>query len=72
MCLRLHEKDLFALLLRHGQLYYLTDVATIKVAKELYLTLHELMHWHEGGFLGGAKPADQWVANIGEPINCLR
>jgi hypothetical protein len=25
---------------------------------------HELMHWHEGGLLGGAKPANQLVANI--------
>ncbi len=32
---------------------------------------HELMHWHEVGFLGGAKPADQLVANIGKPGNCL-
>jgi hypothetical protein len=32
------------------------DVATIEVAEELYLMLHELMHWHEGGLLGGAKP----------------
>jgi hypothetical protein len=33
----------------------LTDVATTKVIKELYLMLHEVMHWHEGGLLGGAK-----------------
>ncbi len=50
----------------------MTDVATIKVGEELYSMPHELMHWHEGGLLGGAKPADQLVADIGEPSNCLR
>jgi hypothetical protein len=30
------------------------------------------MHWHEGGLLGGTKPVDQLVANIGEPDNCLK
>jgi hypothetical protein len=72
MCLGLRKEDLFALLLRRRQLHRLTDVATIKVAKKLYLTLLELMHWHEGGLLGGAKPADQLVANIGEPGNYLK
>ncbi len=33
---------------------------------------HELMHWHEGELLGGTKPADQLVANIGEPANNLK
>jgi hypothetical protein len=44
MCLGLHEEDLFGLLLRCGQLHHLTDVATVKVYKEQYSTLHELMH----------------------------
>jgi hypothetical protein len=34
--------------------------------------LHELIHWHGGGHLGSAKPADQLVTNIGEPGNCLK
>jgi hypothetical protein len=52
--------------------YHLLEVATIKVAEELYSTSHGFMHWHEGGFLGSTKPADQLVANIGEPRDCLR
>jgi hypothetical protein len=48
------------------------DVTTAKVAEKLYSTLHELMHWHEGGLLGSAKPVDQLVmTNIGEPGDCI-
>ncbi len=56
MRLRLHEEDLLALLLHCGQLHRSMDVATVKVAEELYLMLHEFMHRHEGGLFGGAKP----------------
>jgi hypothetical protein len=49
------------------------DIATDKVAEELYLMPHEVMHWHEGRLLGGAKPTNQLVAaNIQEPSNCLK
>ncbi len=58
MCLGLHEEDLFALLLRCGKLHHSMDVATIKVTEELYLTLHELMHWHEGGLLCDTKSGE--------------
>ncbi len=34
--------------------------------------LHELVQWHESGLLGSTKPADQLVANIGEPGNGLK
>jgi hypothetical protein len=44
MCLGLRKEDLFALLLHCGKLHRLTDVATVKVAEELYSMLHELMH----------------------------
>jgi hypothetical protein len=47
------------------------DVTTRKVAEELYLMPHELMRWHEGGLLGGAKPSDQLVTDIGDD-NCLK
>ncbi len=40
MHLELHKEDLFAFLLRYGQLDCSTDVATVKVAEELYLMLH--------------------------------
>jgi hypothetical protein len=30
------------------------------------------MHWHEAKLLGGTKPVDQMVADIGEPGNCLK
>ncbi len=48
------------------------EVATVEIADELYLTPHELMHWHEGRLLGGTKPVDQLAANIWEPSNCLK
>jgi hypothetical protein len=48
------------------------EVATIKIADELYLTPHEFMYWHEGGLLGSTKPGDQLVPYIGEPDNCLK
>ncbi len=47
-------------------------VATLEIAEELYSTPHELVHWHESGLLGSTKPADQLVANIGEPGNSLK
>ncbi len=56
MRLGLREEDLFALLLSCGQLHCLTDVATVKVAEELYLMPHEFMHQHEGRHLGCVKP----------------
>jgi hypothetical protein len=72
MRLGLRKEDLFALLLCHGQLHCSMEIATVEVAEELYLTPHELMHRHEGGILGSAKPADQLVTNIGEPGDCLK
>jgi hypothetical protein len=66
------KEDLFGLLLSCRQLHCWADVATVKVAVELYLMLHELIHLHEGGLLGGAKPTNQLVANISEPGNCLK
>ncbi len=72
MRLGLRKEDLFVFLLHRGQLHSSMDVATIKVAEELYLTPHELMNWHESGLLSGAKPADQLVVNIGEPDNCSK
>ncbi len=72
MHLGLRKEDLFALLLCHGHFHCLTKVAAIKVAEELYLMPHELMHQHEGGLLSSTKPANQLVANIGEPGNCLK
>jgi hypothetical protein len=52
MRLGLRKEDLFTLLVHCGYLHCLSEVATIKVAHELYSTLHELMHWHEDGLLG--------------------
>ncbi len=72
MHLRLHKEDLFTLLLPCGYFHCLTEVATLKIAEELYSTLHQLMHWHESGLLGSTKPAVQLVANIGKPGNGLK
>jgi hypothetical protein len=69
MNLGLCEEDLFTLLLHHGHFNCLTEVATLKIAEELYLLPHELVHWHESGLLGRTKPADQLVADIGETGN---
>jgi hypothetical protein len=69
--LRLHEEDLFTLLLRHGYVHRLTEVVTLEVAEKLHSTPHELMHWHESGLLGCTKPGNQLVANVGEPGNGL-
>jgi hypothetical protein len=65
--LRLREEDLFTLLLRRGYVHCLTEVVALEVAKKLYLTTHELVHRHESGLLGCTKPANQLVANVGEP-----
>ncbi len=67
MRLRLHEKDLFILLLCCGYFHHLMEVAILKIAEKLYSTPHELVHRHESGLLGSTKPADQLVAYIGEP-----
>jgi hypothetical protein len=70
--LRLCKEDLFPLLLRHGHFHCLTEVATLKLAEELYSIPHELMHWHEGRLLGRTKPEDQLVPNVGEPGDGLK
>ena len=69
--LRLREEDLFTLLLRRGYVHHSMEVVTLKVAEKLHSTPHELVHWHESGLLGRAKPANQLVANVGEPGNGL-
>jgi hypothetical protein len=72
MHLGLRKEDLFTLLLRRMHFNHLTEVATLEIAEELYKTPHELMHRHESRLLGSTKPADQLVANIGEPGNGLK
>jgi hypothetical protein len=70
--LRLRKEDLFTLLLRHGYVHCSMEVVALEVAEKLYLMTHELVHWHESGLLGRTKPANQLVANIGEPGNGLK
>ncbi len=72
VCLRLRKEDLFTLLLRCGNVHCLTEVVALKVAEKLYSTMHELVHRHESGLLGRTKPANQLVANVGEPSNGLK
>jgi hypothetical protein len=72
MRLGLCKEDLFALLLHCEHFHHLMDVATVEVAEELYFMPHEVMHRHEGGILGSTKPADQLVADIKEPGDCLK
>ncbi len=40
MCLGLRKEDLFTLLLRRGYFHHSTEVATLKIAEELYSTPH--------------------------------
>jgi hypothetical protein len=70
--LRLHDEDLFTLLLRHGYVHCLTEVVTLEVAEKLHLMPHELVHQHESGLLCHTKPANQLVANVGEPGDGLK
>ncbi len=70
--LRLREEDLFTLLLRCRYVHCLTEVVTLEVAEKLHSTPHELVHFHESGLLGRMKPANQLVANAGEPSNGLK
>ncbi len=67
--LRLREEVLFTLFLRCRYIHCSTEVVTLEVAEKLHSTPHELMHWHESGLLGHTKPANQLVANVGEPGN---
>ncbi len=64
MRLRLRKEDMFTLLLHRRYIHCSTEVTTLAVAEKLYLTLLELMHWHESGFLGRTKPANELVAYI--------
>jgi hypothetical protein len=70
--LRLREEDLFTLLLRRGYIHRSTEVVTLEVAEKLHSTPHVLMHWRESGLLGRTKPANQLVANSGEPCDGLK
>jgi hypothetical protein len=70
--LRLRKEDLFTLPLRRGYVHCWTEIVALKVAEKLYLTMHELVHWHESRLLGHTKPANQLVANVGEPGNGLK
>ncbi len=66
------EEDLFTLLLRCGYFHRSMEVVALKVAEKLYSTTHELVHWYESRLLGRMKPANQLVANVGEPGNGLK
>jgi hypothetical protein len=66
------QRRFFTLFSHRGYPHGLMEIATIEIADELYSMLHELVHWHESGLLGSTKPADQMVANIGEPGDCLK
>ncbi len=67
----LREEDLFTLLLHRGYVHHLTEVVTLEVADKLHLMPHDV-HWHDSGLLCHTKPANQLVANVGEPGNGLK
>jgi hypothetical protein len=70
--LRLHEEDLFTLLLRRRYVHCLAEVTTIEVAEKLHSTPRELVHWHESGLLRITEPANQLVAYVWESGNGLK
>jgi hypothetical protein len=70
--LRLHEEDLFTLLLRCRYIHCSTEVTTLKVAEKLHSTPRELVHQHESRLLGGTEPENQLVAYIWESGNSLK
>ncbi len=70
--LRLCKEDLFTLLLHCGYVHRSAEVVTLKVAENLHLTPHELVHWHESGLLCCTKPSNQLVANVTEPGDSLK
>jgi hypothetical protein len=70
--LGLCKEDLFTLLLRCRYVHRSMEVVTLEVAEKLHLMPHELVHRHESGLLGRTKPANQLIANVGEPGNCLK
>ena len=72
MRLGLRKEDLFTLLLCHGYVHRLTEVVTLKVAEKLHSMPHDLVHRHESRLLGRMKPANQLVANVGEPGDGLK
>jgi hypothetical protein len=69
VCLRLHEEDLFTLLMCHGYVHHSTKVVTLEIAEKLHSMPGELVHRHECGLLARTKPANQLVANVGKPGN---
>ncbi len=70
--LGLHKEDLYTLLLCHRYIHCSTEVTTLKVAEELYSTLHELVHWHESELLRNTEPANQLVAYVRESGDGLK
>jgi hypothetical protein len=70
--LGLREENLFTLLLHCGYVHRSMEVVTLEVAEKLHLMPHELVHWHESSLLGCMKPANQLVANVGEPGKGLK
>ncbi len=70
--LGLHEEDLFTLLLCCRYVHCSTKVTILEVAEKLYLTPHELMHWHESRLLRSTEPANQLVAYVWESSNGLK
>ncbi len=71
MLLGLCKEDLFTLLLPRGYFHCSTEVATLRIAEQLYSTLLKLVHWHESGLLGLTKLANQLVAYIGKTSDSL-
>jgi hypothetical protein len=70
--LRLHKVDLFTLLLRHGYIHCSTEVTTLEVAEKLYSMPHELVHWHESGFLEVRSQQISWLPIFRNQVTASR
>ncbi len=70
--LGLGKEDLLNLLLQCSYVHCLTVVTTLKVAENLYLTLHELVHWHESRLLRSTEQANQLVTYVWESGDSLK
>ena len=68
---RHRKEDLLDLLRLRGQLHRRTKEPFLEVAHELHSSPHVIMHRHECGLSSHTKPADQLVADVREPGECL-
>ena len=68
---RHRKEDLLDPLRFRGKLHRRRKESFLEVAYKLHSSPHVVMHGHESGLSSRAKPADQLVADVREPGECL-